>query len=88
MVVKIGKRFVGLPYIALDVIVKFGGSSGKGPKVWIGHLMTSSRTEIVYPIGVKDRTDEYNTIFFEGTDLFVSDGECFGWSDAGCNTMG
>jgi len=88
MVVKISKCLIGLPYIALDVIVEFGGSTGKGPKVWIGDLMTSGRTEIVDPIGVKDGTDEDHTIFFEGTDLFVGNGECFGWRDAGCDAMG
>lgn len=88
MVVKVGKCLIGLPYIALNVIVELGGGAGKCPKVWIGHLMSGSRAEVIYPVGIEDGPDEDDAVLFEGADLFLANGECFRRRNARSDAMG
>lgn len=69
MVVKVSECLVRLPYVTLDVIIQFRGSTGKCPKVGVGNLFIGSGTEVFHPLGVEDSLDVDYTVFFEGGNL-------------------
>ncbi len=81
MVVKVGEGPVGLPYVALDVVVQPRGGSGEGPKVRIGHLVRGGGAQVVDPFGVEDGAEEDDAVLLEGAHLFFADGVRFGRRD-------
>ena len=88
VVVKVGKGPVGLPYVALDVIVEFGGGAGKGPKVGVGHLVVGGRAEVGYPLVVKDLLDVDHAVSFQRGDLIGGECEGFGCCHSRLDAVG
>jgi len=88
MVVEVGEGLVGLPYVALDIVVELGGSAREGPKVRVFHLVSGGRSEVFDPVVVEDILDVDDTVSFEGLDLGLGDLELFGSRDAGFYSVG
>jgi hypothetical protein len=88
MVVKVRKCLVGLPYVSLDVIVELGRRSREGPEVGFFDLGLGGFSEVVHPLGVEDSLDVDDSVSFEGLDLFLGDGVCFGGCDPRLDAVG
>ena len=73
VVVEVSECLVGLPYITLDVIIKLGGCTSKGPEVGFLGLGSCGFSKVVDPLFVKDSLDVDNTISLENLDLLFGD---------------
>lgn len=78
VVVKVGKGPVGLPYVALDVIVEFGCGAGEGPEVRVGHLVIGGGAEVLHPLVVEYLSDVDHAVSFQRGDLILGQSEGFG----------
>ncbi len=88
MVVEVCKGLVGLPYVALDVIIELGGCARKGPEMGFVGLGCGGLSEVVDPFLVEDSLDVEDAVSFEGLDLFLGDFVFLGCGDSGFDAVG
>mmetsp|Transcript_13168 Transcript_13168/g.24748 ORF Transcript_13168/g.24748 Transcript_13168/m.24748 type:complete len:241 (-) Transcript_13168:829-1551(-) len=88
MVIKVGKGLISLPDVSLNVIIQFRSCPSKCPKVRFVHLIHGGFSKVVHPFFVKDALDVYDTVSFEGLDLFLCDEILFRSTDAFLDAVG
>ena len=88
VVVEVGEGLVGLPYVALDVVIELGGRPGEGPEVGVVDLVAGGVAQVLDPLGVEHALDVNDSVLLEGLDLLF--GQLVGlWGGlAGDDAMG